>query len=349
MGRVGADRPTGRGRYAEQDCWGVVYGCPVYGRAMTISLSRRGRRRGSGRRDDSAGLLAGVLVVAGVLLAFTGGIVVGFPGGGLGPAAGSPGDNATGVASATDRPATGPTAAADTDSGAGPTPSATATPDEPTPDATTEPGGIIPSTATDTETPVEPTMEVVYRVNAGGPMLVPEDDGPAWTADTADDPSKYGNAEESGSRQTETNDRLSVGPSVPSETPTELFRTGRWDRDGPDTSEDDTEMQWSFPVSEGETYLVRLYFAEIWLNETAPNSHEEKGPRRFDVRIDGELVMQHYDIYADVGPDRGTMKEFRLTAADDTLDVTFIHVIENPHVSGIEIVRVDNGTDADGY
>jgi len=322
---------------------------------MTTPLFRRNRRGGGRTRgDDSPNLLSGVLIVAGVVLAVLGVVLVvaGVPIGGLGSAAGPAVENGTVAPTPADLPATvarGPSTA-DT----GPPETATTVPASTTggPAATTAPGisntdvDPVTTTTVGTETPAEPTTEVVYRVNAGGPPLAPSGDGPGWSGDTADNPSAYGNAEHSGSRQTDTNDRISVGPSVPSSTPRELFRTGRYDDDDPRTSEDDPEMQWSFPVRRGETYVVRLYFAEIWLNETGSHLNEDVGPRRFDVRIEDDVVMERYDIYADVGPDRGTMKEFRVTEADDTLEITFLHVIENPHVSGIEIVRVENGTRA---
>jgi hypothetical protein len=279
-------------------------------------------------------LIGAGIVLAGLAVAITAGV----SGGGLGPADSPPAGNSTSVPPASDTPAATVTSTADTGS------SETAT----TAPATTATGAETSTTTTvGTETPAEPTTEVVYRVNAGGPPLAPSGGGPGWSGDTADNPSPYGNAARSGSQQADTNDRITLGPSVPSGTPGELFRTGRYDADESEISEDDPEMRWSFPVQRGETYVVRLYFAEIWLSETGSFTNEEWGPRQFDVRIEGEVVLERYDIYADAGPDRGTMKAFRVTATDDTLEVTFLHVIENPHISGIEIIRVENGTRTD--
>jgi hypothetical protein len=92
-------------------------------------------------------------------------------------------------------------------------------------------------------------------------------------------------------------------------------------------------MQWSFPVTPGD-YEVRIYFAEIWF--TTP------GMRIFDVSIEGNLVLNDYDIVADVGAFKGVVKSFVVTA-DTSLDIVFGHVVENPKLSAIEIMPVSSG------
>jgi hypothetical protein len=92
-------------------------------------------------------------------------------------------------------------------------------------------------------------------------------------------------------------------------------------------------MQWDFPVDSGATYEVRLYFAEIY--------HTQDGQRVFDVTVENQVVLDNYDIHADVGHDTGVTKTFQVTP-DSTLDVDFGHVTENPKVAGIEIVKVNS-------
>lgn len=170
--------------------------------------------------------------------------------------------------------------------------------------------------------------EVLYRVNAGGPALA---GSPAWSADTAADPSPFVNAQETGNRTVASTQPISMtDASLPADTPAALFQDERWD---PSAA---PELQWNFPVSPGD-YEVRLYFAEIWPGTMG------QGLRRFDVRIEGQLVLDDYDVFAEAGAYRGEMKSFQVTS-DSNLDIDFGHVIENPAVKGLEIVRRPIGT-----
>lgn len=159
-----------------------------------------------------------------------------------------------------------------------------------------------------------------YRVNAGGPALATS---PSWSGDTAAAPSPYVNASASASGVYTSPSNVTVThPSIPAGTPAEIFKSERWD------PADGAEMQWSFPVTPG-TYQVRLYFAEVWF--TSP------GERVFDVSVEGSLLLDNYDVVADVGAFNGVVKSFLVTA-NSTLDVSFQRVVENPKVSAIEIL-----------
>lgn len=204
------------------------------------------------------------------------------------------------------------------------------------------------ATTTATRTADGSNGTVVYRVNVGGPWLPSTDGGPAWTADTAEHPSQYGNARTSVSYVGNTTDPVSTTAAVPPGTPTSLFRSWRWDEDEPGNATDDVEMRWSFPVEAGTRYEVRLYFAENYLTASGPNSSAREGPRRFDVYVEGTRVVDDYNIYADVGHDRGTIKSVTVTARDGTLEVYFRHVVENPTLNGIEVVRVQRDDRAGG-
>jgi endo-1,4-beta-xylanase len=170
--------------------------------------------------------------------------------------------------------------------------------------------------------------EVVYRVNAGGPALP---GSPGWSADTQASPSPFVNSAATGNTTYANAAPISLtDPSLPSGTPAALFQSERWDEDSA------PELQWDFPVSPG-TYDVRLYFAEIWPGTMG------LGLRRFDVRIEGQLVLDDYDVFANVGADRGVMKSFQVTS-DGNLDIDFGHVTEDPAIKGIEILRRSSST-----
>ena len=108
-----------------------------------------------------------------------------------------------------------------------------------------------------------------------------------------------------------------------------MFLSERWD-DG-----NSPEMQWNFPVAAGTPVEVRLYFANTYSGTANP------GQRVFDVSVEGGLVLDNYDIVADTGGTlRGTVKRFNVNS-DGTINIAFGHVVENPLISAIEIVRTD--------
>ena len=179
-----------------------------------------------------------------------------------------------------------------------------------------------------------PTADVVYRVNAGGAEVSAADGGPAWSADTLDSPSQYVNVDgDNGLDTFSTTDSITLNDSVPAGTPASLFQTERWDADTDGSTADDTEMQWTFPAQQGETYEVRLYVAEI-----AFESGSSSLPRTFDVTAEGETKLNDYNIIQQYGHDTGAVETFTVTPTDGTIDLEFLHEQENPKVNAIEIV-----------
>ncbi len=175
--------------------------------------------------------------------------------------------------------------------------------------------------------------KVLYRVNAGGPRVLAIDGGPDWTADTAANPSpRHGWGSVSASwRQT-----MGRTAKVPAATPQSIFSVERAD---PASA---PEMSWSFPVRSGTKVQVRLYFA------SGCSCTNDPGERTFDVSIDGTDRLDDYDIVADVGHSVGTMKSFSVVS-DGSVDISFRHVVENPLVNGIEIVRAKAARDPAPY
>ena len=169
---------------------------------------------------------------------------------------------------------------------------------------------------------------VVYRVNGGGTAIT---GAPQWDADTSGSPSPFVNAAETGNNTFSTTNTIDLThPSVPAGTPQALFQTERWD---PPTA---PEMQWNFPVTPG-IYEVRLYFADIYAGT------QSVGARVFDVSVEGTIVLNDYDIFAEVGGYKGVVKTFTV-AADSNLDIDFGHVVENPKINAIEILSAPGQT-----
>ena len=165
-------------------------------------------------------------------------------------------------------------------------------------------------------------LPVLYRVNAGGPAVA--DAGSEWSASSTN-PSPYLTNGGNTSSRTFTGTNTTGAPNA-------LFNTYRWDS-GKAGDPLGSEMRWAFPVSAQGTYQVKLFFADTYAGTMAV------GKRIFDVLIEGEKLLNRYDIYADAGKN-ATVKTFTVNVSDGQLNIDFLHVIENPQVNGIEIVSL---------
>ena len=190
-------------------------------------------------------------------------------------------------------------------------------------------------TATATTTPTLPATayagrgttgatNVLYRVNTGGPLVASGDAGPDWAADDGTT-SPYRNT---GSTAAKASPAARFDGTVPVTTPMALFDSERWDPSG------DPEMRWSFPVTAGVPLTVNLYFANRCGCTASP------GQRVFDISLDGKQVINDLDLSGQVGNNVATRKSFNITS-DGTVNIDFTHVVQNPLVNAIEIVRTD--------
>jgi hypothetical protein len=191
-------------------------------------------------------------------------------------------------------------------------------------------GGAAPHPTTTASLPgdvyragVPVPTNVLYRVNAGGPAVAASDNGPDWAVDDGGTPSAYHNT---GSSTAGFAPVGGVDATVPAGTPAALFSDERWDSGG------DPEMSWQFPVAAGTEVEVRLYLSNRYDGTAAP------GSRVFDVALDGSTVLDDLDLSGTVGHNVGTMRSFTIVS-DGSVDLDFRHVVENPLVDGIEIVK----------
>jgi hypothetical protein len=171
---------------------------------------------------------------------------------------------------------------------------------------------------------------VLYRVNAGGGTLAALDDGPDWSADTSTANSPF--LIEPGQNNT---NGFSVlpGVTVPSTVPAELFLTERWDAAAA------PEMQWGFDVDPG-LYEVRIFAGNGFSGTSTP------GTRVYDISIEGDVPsnLNDIDLSSEFGHTVGVMLTSQVFVTDGTLNIEFLHEVENPLVNGIEIVRVSGET-----
>ncbi len=178
---------------------------------------------------------------------------------------------------------------------------------------------------------------VLYRVNAGGSTVAAADASlPDWGEDEPTiSPYRVANGAGAGvylasAASAHPGPIDMTDPSLPPSVPTAVFESERWDAAAA------PEMLWQFPVDPGAEVEVRLFFAELF------GTIDLAGERVIDVSVEGTIPAEFDDIdpIAIAGPKGAFMRSTTLIAADDTLDLEFIHVVENPAIKGIEIIEV---------
>ena len=68
----------------------------------------------------------------------------------------------------------------------------------------------------------------------------------------------------------------------------------------------------------------------------------DPGERVFDVKVENQLFLDDLDLAKTPGHLVGGMFEWRGAVSDGTIDIDFAHVIENPLINGVEIIRLDS-------
>lgn len=185
--------------------------------------------------------------------------------------------------------------------------------------------GKIPGTVLWGGVPNAATSNVLYRVNAGGPAIGAVDAGPDWEDDSSSGGYHNGVSNAAGWSPSATNDG-----SVPSGTPMSIFDSERWD------PSDASEMEWTFPITAGTPVQVRLFLANRCDCTASP------GSRVFDIDVNGSNVVNDIDLSGTVGHNVATMRSVNLTVpGSGQVKIRFGHVVENPLINGIEIIRTD--------
>ena len=154
----------------------------------------------------------------------------------------------------------------------------------------------------------------LLRVNPGSAGSYVDLNGNSWAADFG---YNTGYSEVSTSTITGTDD-----PAI--------YQSRRIDRSS------GAELKYQFTVPDG-FYEVRLHFAEVWSGAFAT------GIRVFDVSIEGALVLDDLDIFAEVGANTPYIAAIPVAVSDGSLNIDFQRVIQNPNISGIEIFPVLGG------
>ena len=177
--------------------------------------------------------------------------------------------------------------------------------------------------------PGDPSETVLYRVNAGGSEVAAIDGNIPWSADTVANNSSF--LVDPGSNNTASFIAIEPGETVPETTPGTIFDTERWDNAG------GSEMQWAFDVPEDGLYEVRLYLGNGF------DGTDDPGERVFDVAIEDSVLsnLDDIDLSNQFGHLVGGVISNTVEITDGTLNIEFLHGIENTLVNGIEIVQLN--------
>jgi hypothetical protein len=115
----------------------------------------------------------------------------------------------------------------------------------------------------------------------------------------------------------------------------DLFRCEHWD------APTSPELSYSFALPNGP-YLVNLYFANAFTGTTNP------GDRLFNILVQGQTVYSNFDQVAAAGGSAvAVIRSAIANVSNGSLTISFGHVVENPAIKAIEVLRQDR--DHDGY
>ena len=197
---------------------------------------------------------------------------------------------------------------------------------------------ITDGTDTDTATVTVTVADevVLYRVNAGGAEVAALASDPVqipWAANTGTGAqSGDGFSNNTGNVSTHSianqNDPGARDASLPDYVPYQVFNQERWD---PPAA---PEMLWSFDVTSGNTYEVNLFLRNGF------DGTSQAGERIFDIEIEGTQYFSDIDLSGTYGHQVAAMLSQTLVVNDDSLDIEFLHDVENPLINAIEIVQI---------
>ncbi|MEB3310438.1 MAG: malectin domain-containing carbohydrate-binding protein [Snowella sp.] len=93
-------------------------------------------------------------------------------------------------------------------------------------------------------------------------------------------------------------------------------------------------FSYNIPVSNG-TYLVDLNFAELYWNAS--------GQRIFDVTIEGQTVLQNFDIWSQAGGQNIALtKSFQVTVTDGVFNLNFSTLVDNAQITSLKLLQVES-------
>ena len=219
-----------------------------------------------------------------------------------------------------------------------------------------------------------PEEEVLYRVNAGSDKasagqgtIAATDDGPDWIGDaslkdpagpvvlTGNTANSFTSASTSQQSDVTYTDGVDAG-----EVPWQLFVNERGDN-----QPGGQNLKYQFDVEVGETYRIDLFYTENWDGVFA-FAEVNGGSREFDVSVEGVVPAAFDDLnpaaeaaealgvvlpagtasQAEKDAILGTalVASHTYTAEDGTLNLDFLHQVQNPKINAIQVTQLGGRT-----
>ncbi|MCI0514822.1 T9SS type A sorting domain-containing protein, partial [candidate division KSB1 bacterium] len=152
------------------------------------------------------------------------------------------------------------------------------------------------------------TVNAVWRVNCGSSQNYTDGAGNVWESDRSYTTGNWG-AVGGGI--------YSTSSPIGSTSDDPLYQTEHWGMNS-----------YRFDLANG-VYNVTLCFAEIYCRQSKQ--------RIFQVELEGQVVLNNFDIYAEVGFARALQKIFQVNVTDGQLNIRFRAIVEDPKISAIQV------------
>ncbi len=101
------------------------------------------------------------------------------------------------------------------------------------------------------------------------------------------------------------------------------------------------ELKYNFPVEPGE-YLVEFYFAEPWYGTGGGLTCDNW--RKFDVAINGNIVINDLDIWREAGHDGALKKTVKISTNKDILEISFPEIVSGQAIISAIAIASKNKT-----
>jgi hypothetical protein len=174
-------------------------------------------------------------------------------------------------------------------------------------------------------------FQYVYRLNCGGDNYIDEY-GHQWMQDTKQWSSSW-TSRFSGMSPYLASQIHASSEVVGGTNDWSLFRTMRFGRH---------LLRFRFPVSAGD-YRVELYFMEPWCGVGGGASTDAEGERLFDVAVNGQVVLPHFDIWANAGFANACKRIVNVHSDGGDIDISFPRVYAGQAVISAIAIATKNG------
>src|SRR6266542_2770695 len=165
-----------------------------------------------------------------------------------------------------------------------------------------------------TAAPRQAQAAYTQRVRARNPVSFTDAAGSVWSGDRAYAAGRFGYTD---------GDQFSITATMSNTPDGALFQANRHA----------PAFGYRFDVPNG-SYQVRLRFAEIYSGAFGV------GRRVFNVSIEGTVVLQNFDVYAQVGANAALDRVFTANVGDGALNIDLAGVVTHAAVSAIEVLAV---------